>query len=77
MKPKDQRTEMFISIQEVADISLKENYRPEEISTDEKESSLSSSDFSEETGIWLRSSTLKPRKQLHKRKGIPRRAPLC
>ncbi|GLT74001.1 hypothetical protein SLA2020_458230 [Shorea laevis] len=77
MKPKDQKTGMFISIQKVADISLKENYRPEEVSTDEKESSLSSIDISEETGVWLKSSTLKPRKQLHKRKGIPRRAPLC
>lgn len=75
VKLKDQRNDMLFSIQKVTDKSTKEQFHPE-TSTDEKESSISSVDFSEEAGTWFRS-TLKPRKQLHKRKGIPRRAPLC
>ncbi|KAJ9153019.1 hypothetical protein P3X46_026511 [Hevea brasiliensis] len=73
VKPKDQNHKMItFSI----DLSWKENYNQERHSSEENESSFSLTDMSEETQGWL-SSTLKPRRQLRKRKGIPRRAPLC
>ncbi|KAG8634793.1 protein RGF1 INDUCIBLE TRANSCRIPTION FACTOR 1 isoform X2 [Manihot esculenta] len=78
---------LTFTIQEFSDLSWKQNYNEETQSNDEKSSSSSSSspsssssfsltEISEETQGWL-SSTLKPRRQLHKRKGIPRRAPFC
>ncbi|KAF5939354.1 hypothetical protein HYC85_023613 [Camellia sinensis] len=70
-------------IPEFNDLSLKEKYDSElnisekDVSTlTLKESSQSLSESSEECQAWL-SSTLKPKKQLHKRKGVPHRAPLC
>ncbi|CAK9149936.1 unnamed protein product [Ilex paraguariensis] len=55
-------------------LSLKENYDPES-DIYENESSLSLSESAEEYQAWV-SLALKPKKQLHKRKGVPRRAPL-
>lgn len=55
-------------------LSWKENYNGERNSSEEENEYLT--DMSEETQGWL-SSALKPRRQLHKRKGIPRRSPLC
>ncbi|XP_061973704.1 protein RGF1 INDUCIBLE TRANSCRIPTION FACTOR 1-like [Populus nigra] len=63
------------SIQEFPDLSWKENCSAERHSS-ENESSLSLTDMSEDTPGWI-NSALKPRRQLHKRKGVPRRAPLC
>ncbi|XP_039054677.1 uncharacterized protein LOC120197134 [Hibiscus syriacus] len=51
------------------------NKNSPEISTEEKQSSLSSTDVSEETKTSVTKS-LKPRKQSMKRKGTPRRAPV-
>lgn len=76
VKPKDPSHKMIaFSIHEFPDLSWKENYIQER-HLSENESSLSLTDMSEETQGWM-SSALKPRKQLNKRKGIPRRAPLC
>ncbi|KAK9276959.1 hypothetical protein L1049_006498 [Liquidambar formosana] len=55
-------------IAEVNDLSLSENSNPE--------GDLSWAASSDETQFWA-NSALKPKKQLHKRKGVPRRAPLC
>ncbi|GAV87017.1 PLATZ domain-containing protein [Cephalotus follicularis] len=75
LKPKDQSREIItFSIQDFSDLSWKENYGVER-DMNTNASSLSLSDMSEETQAWM-SSTLKPRKKLHKRKGVPRRAPL-
>ncbi|KDP38153.1 hypothetical protein JCGZ_04796 [Jatropha curcas] len=77
VKPKDQKPKLItFSIQEFPNLSWKENYNQERESSGEMESTLSLTDMSEENQEWL-ISALKPRKQLHKRKGIPRRAPLC
>ncbi|PPD73934.1 hypothetical protein GOBAR_DD29138 [Gossypium barbadense] len=75
VKPKDQSHKMELSIQEYHELSWKENQNLE-TSSEDKQSSLSSTDLSEEeTKTWLVKS-LKPRKRLHKRKGTPLRAPL-
>ncbi|KAH1097890.1 hypothetical protein J1N35_014811 [Gossypium stocksii] len=75
VKPKDQSHKMELSIQEYQELSWKENQNLE-TSSEDKQSSLSSTDLSEEeTKTWLVKS-LKPRKRLHKRKGTPLRAPL-
>lgn len=73
VKPKDQRDKIELPLQ-FAGLSWKDNQNSE-TSSDEKQSSLSSTDVSEETKTWV-STSLKPRKQLNKRKGIPHRAPL-
>lgn len=65
---------MSIPISEFEELSFKENYDTEE-NTSEKESSISAAESSEEFQAWV-SSTLKPKKQANKRKGVPRRAPL-
>ncbi|KAL5827754.1 hypothetical protein ACOSQ3_019601 [Xanthoceras sorbifolium] len=73
MKTKDHQTHKVIAslpVEGYTDISC----------TSDKESTLSFTDFSDEipTHFMMMSPPgLKPRKQLHKRKGIPRRAPLC
>ncbi|KAJ6312859.1 hypothetical protein OIU77_014397 [Salix suchowensis] len=73
---KDQSHEIIsFSVQEFPDLSWKENCNAERHSS-ENESSLSLTDMSEDTQGWI-NSALKPRRQLHKRKGVPRRAPLC
>ncbi|XP_022727211.1 uncharacterized protein LOC111283079 [Durio zibethinus] len=74
VKPKDQSDKMELLMQEFPDLSWKDNQKSE-ISTEEKQSSLSSTDVSEETKTWV-STSLKPRKRVNKRKGIPHRAPL-
>ncbi|EEF34841.1 protein RGF1 INDUCIBLE TRANSCRIPTION FACTOR 1 isoform X2 [Ricinus communis] len=84
VKPKEEnhnRTITF-SIQEFPHLTWRENYNQERQHSSEnyESSSLSLTDTSEETTRgWTRtmSSALKPRRQLRKRKGIPRRAPLC
>ncbi|KAA8532447.1 hypothetical protein F0562_032480 [Nyssa sinensis] len=74
--PKDENHKMIsFPIPEFSELSWKENYHPEGY-INEKESSSSLSESSEEIHAWT-SSALKPKKQLHKRKGVPRRAPLC
>ncbi|KAG6757603.1 hypothetical protein POTOM_037921 [Populus tomentosa] len=73
---KDQSHKIIpFSIQEFPDLTWKENCSAERHSS-ENESSLSLTDMSEDTPGWI-NSALKPRRQLHKRKGVPRRAPLC
>lgn len=73
--PKDQSHKLIsIPISEFDELSFKEDYDTEE-NTSEKESSISVAESSEEFQV-LMSSTLKPKKQAHKRKGVPRRAPL-
>ncbi|XP_062150166.1 protein RGF1 INDUCIBLE TRANSCRIPTION FACTOR 1 [Alnus glutinosa] len=74
VKPKDQSHNLIaVPIPEI-DMPSKENCYQE---TDMvEESSISIADSSEEIRAWL-NSALKPRKLLHKRKGVPRRAPLC
>ncbi|XP_022776572.1 uncharacterized protein LOC111318154 [Durio zibethinus] len=74
VKPKDQSEKMELPIQEIPDLSWKDNQNSE-TSSGEKQSSLSSTDVSEEIKT-LGSASLKPRKRVNKRKGIPRRAPL-
>ncbi|KAJ0038859.1 hypothetical protein Pint_22463 [Pistacia integerrima] len=77
VKPKDQSHKIItFPIQECNDLSWKNNYNSENSSSG-KESSLSFTDPSDVSQAAWRNSTLKPRKQLHKRKGIPHRAPLC
>ncbi|XP_021909973.1 uncharacterized protein LOC110823802 [Carica papaya] len=77
VKPIDESKKMIFSIKELPDVSWKENYNHPEASTEEKVSSLSTIDFSDESDQAWMSSVLKPRRQIHKRKGIPRRSPLC
>lgn len=43
---------------------------------EDEDQSISVSKSSEVIQAWWRSSMLKPKKQLHKRKGVPHRAPL-
>ncbi|KAL4282094.1 hypothetical protein GQ457_03G011040 [Hibiscus cannabinus] len=75
VKAKGQSHKMELQIQEFHHLSWKDN-RNSEASSEEKQSSLSSADLSEEeTKTWVIKS-LKPRKQLNKRKGTPQRAPL-
>ncbi|KAJ6318465.1 hypothetical protein OIU76_013914 [Salix suchowensis] len=64
-----------IACKEFTNISWKENSNAEKHSS-ENESSLSLTDMSEDTQGWM-NSALKPRRQSHKRKGVPHRAPLC
>ncbi|KAK8615618.1 hypothetical protein V6N13_017203 [Hibiscus sabdariffa] len=75
VKPKGQSRKMELQIQEFHSLSWKDNQNSE-ASLEEKQSSLSSTDLSEEeTKTWVIKS-LKPRKQLNKRKGTPQRSPL-
>lgn len=74
VKPKDQSHNLIPDpISEIA-MSFKENYY-EDTDMNELESPISVVDSSEERA-WV-ISALKPRKLLHKRKGIPQRSPLC
>ncbi|KAF3432083.1 hypothetical protein FNV43_RR26822 [Rhamnella rubrinervis] len=77
MNPLDQSHNKFITvpIAQYGDLSLKESYNSE-TNTSEMESSLSLAESVEEVHAWV-SAALKPRKLLHKRKGIPLRAPFC
>ncbi|KAK1552423.1 hypothetical protein Q3G72_029372 [Acer saccharum] len=70
MKPKDQQTLM-------TNLPVEGGYTDISCASD-KESTLSFTDFSDEipTHLMMMSPGLKPIKQLHKRKGVPRRAPL-
>ncbi|KAL4361147.1 hypothetical protein GQ457_04G010220 [Hibiscus cannabinus] len=75
VKPKGQSRKIELQIQEFHSLSWKDNQNSE-ASSEEKQSSLSSTDLSEEeTKTWVIKS-LKPRKQLNKRKGTPQRSPL-
>ncbi|XP_039033787.1 uncharacterized protein LOC120169730 [Hibiscus syriacus] len=75
VKPKGQSHKMGLQIQEIQNLSLKDNQNSEP-SSEGKQSSLSSIDLSEEeTKTWVIES-LKPRKRLNKRKGTPQRSPL-
>ncbi|XP_057961619.1 protein RGF1 INDUCIBLE TRANSCRIPTION FACTOR 1 [Malania oleifera] len=76
-KSEDQTPKIFpLPIPELGDLSLKETYSPDEENVAEKDSCISVGTSSDEAQAFV-SSVLKPRKQMHKRKGIPRRAPLC
>ncbi|KAJ8773646.1 hypothetical protein K2173_005892 [Erythroxylum novogranatense] len=66
---------MSFPIQEISDLSWKEKH-DQESQLIENESSTSVTDASDENQC-LTGSELKPRKQLHKRKGVPRRSPFC
>ncbi|XP_050234219.1 protein RGF1 INDUCIBLE TRANSCRIPTION FACTOR 1 [Mercurialis annua] len=83
LKPKDEKNNKMItfSIQEFSQFSWKEDYINQETSYENEAVSISLNDeISEETSNqeWMMmSSPLKPTKQLRKRKGVPRRAPLC
>lgn len=81
-------TDKLISfpIPEFGSLSLKENYALEENTKendyfsfssfkDSSRSWSSTTESSEEIQAWM-NSTLKPKKKQHKRKGVPRRAPL-
>ncbi|XP_041009743.1 protein RGF1 INDUCIBLE TRANSCRIPTION FACTOR 1-like [Juglans microcarpa x Juglans regia] len=74
VKPKDQSQDLIPSPIPKIDMSSKENSH-QETNTNEMESSISVADSSEEIKAGV-SSALKPTKRTHKRKGIPRRAPL-
>ncbi|KAK7836662.1 protein RGF1 INDUCIBLE TRANSCRIPTION FACTOR 1 [Quercus suber] len=74
VKLKDQSHNLIADPIPEIDMSFKENSY-EDTDVNELESSISVADSSEERA-WV-SSFLKPRKVLHKRKGIPHRAPLC
>ena len=74
VKLKDQSHNLIPDPIPEIDMSFKENSY-EDTDANELESSISVADSSEERA-WV-SSFLKPRKVLHKRKGIPHRAPLC
>ncbi|KAB2620092.1 hypothetical protein D8674_037052 [Pyrus ussuriensis x Pyrus communis] len=52
------------------------NYNSETNMSEMESSSISLAESSEEMNAWV-CPALKPRRLLHKRKGIPRRAPLC
>ncbi|XP_022735651.1 uncharacterized protein LOC111289044 [Durio zibethinus] len=72
VKPTDQSDEMELPIQELPDLSSRDNQNSE-VSTEAKQSSISSTDVSETKT--LVNTSLRPRKRVNKRKGIPRRAP--
>lgn len=75
---KDEEHDMIsIPLREFNALSWKEKYDQDEC-IDDNGSSLSPTDQSSEViqCSWL-SSASKPKKLLHKRKGVPRRAPLC
>lgn len=76
MKPGNRTDKIESPIQEFRHVSWKYNKNSPEISTEEKQSSLSSTDVSEETKTWVTKSPLKPWKRVKKRKGIPHRAPV-
>ncbi|KAL7000802.1 hypothetical protein U1Q18_001952 [Sarracenia purpurea var. burkii] len=74
-----------LRLAEFRELSLRENLAQEETTnekesssfSDLKDSSLSfSTESSEDIQAWINCSSLKPKKKLHKRKGVPRRAPL-
>ncbi|KAK8604240.1 hypothetical protein V6N13_099189 [Hibiscus sabdariffa] len=72
LKPKDLSHKLEVPVQEFPHhLSWKDNQNSEE-----KKSSVSSADVSvsEETKMWV-STSLKPRKGMNKRKGIPHRSP--
>lgn len=77
MNPLDQSHNKFITVPstQYGDLSFKESYNSE-TNTSEMESSLSLAESVDEVHAWV-SAALKPRKILHKRKGIPLRAPFC
>lgn len=76
VKPEDQSHKFIaVTIPQYGDFSLKGNCNSE-TNMSEMESSISLAESSEEMTAWV-CSALKPRKLLHKRKGIPHRAPLC
>ncbi|XP_065856830.1 protein RGF1 INDUCIBLE TRANSCRIPTION FACTOR 1 [Euphorbia lathyris] len=75
VKATDEQKVIDFSIEELQKDSWEENFNQERQSS-ENESTLSLTDMSEETQGWM-TTALKPRKRLHKRKGIPRRSPLC
>ncbi|XP_010271215.1 PREDICTED: uncharacterized protein LOC104607293 [Nelumbo nucifera] len=64
-------------IPEFSDLSAKENQNAEPNSREEESSNLTTESSAGNTLHPCLNSALKPRGQLHKRKGIPRRAPLC
>ncbi|KAK8522767.1 hypothetical protein V6N12_056463 [Hibiscus sabdariffa] len=74
VRPRNQTGKLEPSIREFPDLPWKYNKNSPEISTEEKQSSLSSTDLSDEMKTSVNKS-LKPRKRLKKRKGTPRRAP--
>nr|KJB72265.1 hypothetical protein B456_011G167900 [Gossypium raimondii] len=76
MQPGNRTDKIELPIREFPYVSWKYNKNSPEISTEEKQSSLSSTDVSEETKTWVTKSLLKPRKRVKKRKGIPHRAPV-
>nr|GMD19822.1 uncharacterized protein LOC109166869 [Ipomoea batatas] len=69
---KECKSENIISIR----ISQFDHHLSSKENTTENESCSSLTESSEVIQVWV-SSALKPRKQLHKRKGVPCRAPLC
>ncbi|WCJ33655.1 PLATZ transcription factor family protein [Euphorbia peplus] len=77
VKVKDEEKVINFSIEEFQKMSWDTNFNEEERESSENESSLSLTDMSEETQGWMGRAALKPRKQMHKRKGVPRRSPLC
>ncbi|KAK5770327.1 B-box type zinc finger ncl-1 [Gossypium arboreum] len=76
VQPGNRTEKIKLPIREFPHVSWKYNKNSPEISTEEKQSSLSSTDVSEETKTWVTKSLLKPRKRVKKRKGIPHRAPV-
>ncbi|KAE8719215.1 protein POLLEN DEFECTIVE IN GUIDANCE 1-like [Hibiscus syriacus] len=72
-KPRNRTGKLELSIRDFSDLPWKYDENSPEISTEEKQSSLSSTDVSWETKTSV-SKSLKPRKQSKKRKGTPRRA---
>ncbi|XVE85585.1 hypothetical protein DITRI_Ditri17bG0102300 [Diplodiscus trichospermus] len=74
VKPDERSDSMELPIPEFPDNSWKDNQNSSEASSEEKKSTLSSTDVSEETKT-LVSTSLKPMKRVNKRKGIPSRAP--
>ncbi|KAK8507971.1 hypothetical protein V6N13_055438 [Hibiscus sabdariffa] len=75
VKPRNRTGKLESPIRDFPDIPWKYSKNSPEISTEEKQSSISSTDVSVETKASVTKS-LKPRKRLKKRKGTPRRAPV-
>lgn len=71
----NQTSLVTIPIEEFTDLSLKENSGDSKDSTDDKGSSSSLAESSDDVQL-LVSSALKPRRRLCKRKGLPCRAPM-
>ncbi|XP_039040575.1 uncharacterized protein LOC120178864 [Hibiscus syriacus] len=74
VKPNGQSHKMGLQIQEIQNLSLKENQNSGS-SSEGKESTLSSTDLSEEKTKTRVTESLKPQKQLNKRKDTPQRSP--